>query len=538
MTRPARLRAFASVEPRGQAHHEDLDALAPPELRELGEQPRPVTAVQVLTGMGHGAEIVGDGEPDPNRPEIDARGAHALSRVARTSRPRPAPGRCPGLEAAELDLTPGPEHKPGQIMQLRAVKGMNDLLPGEVERWQRLEQAFRQTLELFGYSEVRTPLVEHKDLFVHSTGEATEIVEKQMFEIARGDELLALRPEGTPGAARAYLSASVHAREPVTRWYYLGPMFRAEQPQRGRYRQFHQAGAELFGDPGPLCDAEMIDMLVGFLKSLGIEDLEVSLSSLGGPETRVQYRQALTEHLTPQAERLSEHARRRLADNPLRILDSKDPRDQEAVSGAPSILDFLTEPDREHHQGLLRALDRLETPYRVTPGLVRGLDYYARTAFEITSSSGELGAQNSLLGGGRYDALLEGLGGPALPGIGFALGMERVLLAMPEQAKIPVFSCFVAPLGERARTEALVLGRDLRRAGVRVEIDTRGGSLKSLLRRADALGASLCLLLGDQEIDRGVVQVKDLERHQQAEVSRSDVVRHVTDQRTRNEAGP
>ena len=224
-------------------------------------------------------------------------------------------------------------------MEFRAIKGMNDILPDEARRFALVEAVFRRVVELHGFSEVRTPVLEPTELFVRSTGETSEIVEKQMFTLARETESFTLRPEGTPGVARAFLNGSVHAKEPVTRWYYIGAMFRAERPQRGRLRQFHQLGCEVYGDPGPVVDAEMIDMLVGLLAELGIADVEVRVNSIGGPGTRQKYRDALLAHLTPKKDSLSEHAQKRLLDNPLRILDSKDPRDREAVADAPSILD-------------------------------------------------------------------------------------------------------------------------------------------------------------------------------------------------------
>ncbi len=317
-------------------------------------------------------------------------------------------------------------------MQFRAVKGTNDILPDEVRRWQRVEQTFRTAMALGGIEEVRTPILEHKNLFVRSTGETSEIVEKQMFELERSGDTYVLRPEGTPGAARAYLMNSVQAQEPVSRWYYIGAMFRAEQPQRGRYRQFHQAGCELYGDASPACDAELLDLLYGFLSRLGITDVTVAINSIGGLESRAAYRAALTEHLRPRLESLSDHAKKRLEDNPLRILDSKDPRDKAAVADAPSILDSLTQEDREHWQAVLRGLDALGTPYQVTPGLVRGLDYYTRTVFEFQSTMGSLGSQNTLIAGGRYDNMLKSLGGPQIPAIGCGMGLERILLALGE----------------------------------------------------------------------------------------------------------
>jgi histidyl-tRNA synthetase len=409
-------------------------------------------------------------------------------------------------------------------MQYRAAKGMNDILPDEVRRWQRLEGAFRQAVELHGYSEVRTPLLEPTELFVRSVGETTDIVQKEMFTFEHHGDSLTLRPEGTAGAARAYVEHTVHAREPVTRWYYLGPMFRAERPQRGRYRQFHQAGCEIFGDAGPAADAEMIDMLYRLFRGLGIEDVSVLVNSLGGHGTRDRYRDALRQHLLPHAEELSEASRRRLDDNALRILDSKNPKDQELVRGTPPVWDLLDDADRAHWDSLRKHLDALQTPYRAEPRLVRGLDYYTRTLFEIQSASGELGAQNALGGGGRYDAMVGDLGGPAVPAVGFSIGLERVLLAMGETPVARAEACFIAPIGDRAVAEALLMARELRDRGVPVDVDGRGNSLKSMLRRANSLGARLCVLVGDAELDRGVVKMKDLALHSEEEVLRARAV--------------
>jgi histidyl-tRNA synthetase len=412
-------------------------------------------------------------------------------------------------------------------MEFRAIKGMNDILPDEARRFALVEAAFRRVVELHGYSEVRTPVLEPTELFVRSTGETSEIVEKQMFTLTRESESFTLRPEGTPGMARAFLNASVHGKEPVTRWYYIGAMFRAERPQRGRSRQFHQAGCEVYGDPGPVVDAEMIDMLVGLLAELGISDVEVRVNSIGGATTRQKYREALIAHLTPHKDKLSEHAQKRLLDNPLRILDSKDPRDREAVADAPSILDCLEPEDRAHWDGFRAALDALGTKYVVTPGLVRGLDYYTRTLFELVSNQGELGSQNTLLGGGRYDTMVSELGGPKLPAVGFAIGLERLLLASPLAVPERAPRCFIAPLGAAGLKEGLALARDLRAAGVGTDLDGRGGSMKSMLRRADSLGARVCLVIGDQEVDSQQVQVKDLASHSQELCARADVVRTV-----------
>lgn len=409
-------------------------------------------------------------------------------------------------------------------MQYRAAKGMNDILPDEVRRWQALESAFRRTAELHGYSEIRTPLLEPTELFVRSVGETTDIVQKEMFTLDHHGDSLTLRPEGTASAARAYIEHAVQAREAVTRWYYLGPMFRAERPQRGRYRQFYQAACEVFGDAGPACDAEMIDMLYGFFRGIGVSDVQVIVNSLGSSGTRERYREALREHLRPRAAELSETSQRRLEDNPLRILDSKSPKDQELIREAPAILDLLSDEDRAHWDGLRRHLDALGVPYREDARLVRGLDYYTRTLFEIQSSAGELGSQNALGGGGRYDGMVRELGGSSTPAIGFALGLERILLAQGDSAEAREPSCFVAPIGERAIEGALPFARDLRARGVRVDMDGRGNSLKSMLRRANGLGSRLCVLIGDGELDRGVVKIKDLALHTEEDVPRASAV--------------
>ena len=422
-------------------------------------------------------------------------------------------------------------------MQYAAVKGMNDLLPDELGRWHLLEQKFRRTVEGYGYREVRTPVLEQTEVFVRSIGEATDIVEKEMFTFARSDESLTLRPEGTAGAVRAYVTNAVHAREPVSRWYYLGPMFRAERPQRGRYRQFHQAGCELFGDTGPICDAETVDMLFRLFKELGIGGLEVRISSIGSAETRDRYRAALVEYLTPRASELSEHSQRRLALNPLRVLDSKDPRDAAVTAGAPSILELLADADRAHWEGMCAALTDLGTNYRVDPTLVRGLDYYTRTLFEITASSGELGSQNTLVGGGRYDGLVREMGGPDVPAFGFAIGIERVLLAMPEQAPEQPAFCYFAPIGQAAARLSLGLAGEIRALGGVAEVDGRAASVKAKLRRANATGARLCVIVGDTELKSGVVTLRDLAGHTQEQIARGTAASIIVDRLHASGAG-
>jgi len=415
------------------------------------------------------------------------------------------------------------------LTNLRAVKGMNDVLPAEIGRWHRVEEAFARTMTLYGYREVRTPLVEPTPLFVRTVGETTDIVEKEMYSFEHRGEALTLRPEGTAGAARAYVEHNVHGVEPVTKWWYRGAMFRAERPQRGRYRQFYQLGAEHLGDPGPGADAEMIDMLVSFLGAIGVRDARVLVNSLGSGESRAAYRAALAAYLEGKRGALSEDSQRRLSTNPLRILDSKDPRDQEAVRGAPGLHEHLTDADREHFRLLRAHLDELGTPYTVDERLVRGLDYYTRTLFEMKGATDKLGAGDTLLGGGRYDTMVRDLGGPDVPAIGFAAGLERLVIASDVEVRASATDAYVAPLGAAGVGVALVLGRDLRRQGVRAEVDARGSSLKAQLRRANALGARIALILGDEELAAGAVQLKDLDARTQETLPREQAVRVVAD---------
>jgi len=413
-------------------------------------------------------------------------------------------------------------------MSLRAVKGMKDILPDEISRWHRLEKAFRQRVEGYGFREARFPIVEPTALFVRSIGETTDIVEKEMYTFTdRGDKSITLRPEGTASSVRAYVQHSVQAREPVTKWYYLGPMYRRERPAKGRYRQFYQAGVEVFGDPGPFVDAEVIDMVVGFISSLGITEVEVLINSIGGSETRENYRDALLEYLAPFRSDLCPDCQRRMDANPLRVLDCKVPRCTEIAADAPSLLKHLTEDDRAHFDALQETLTVLGTPYRVDGSLVRGLDYYTRTLFEVLGKGEGLGAQNALLGGGRYDEMVKSFGGPDTPAIGFAMGLERLLMAMPEGDSDSHVDVFIVAAQAGVRGEATLLGRELRDAGLRVESDLRGGSLKSQLRRADKINAHVAMILGESELERGIVQLKDLQKQTQDEVPRTEAAHRV-----------
>ncbi|MFO0666391.1 MAG: histidine--tRNA ligase [Polyangiaceae bacterium] len=419
---------------------------------------------------------------------------------------------------------------------IRAPKGMNDILPDESGRWHVVERAFGDAMGRAGFREVRTPYLESTNLFVRTIGEATDVVEKEMYSFSHHDEPLTLRPEGTAGAARAYVEHGIHNKEPASRWYYAGPMFRAERPQKGRYRQFYQLGAEVFGDTGPGVDAEVIDLLVRFFQSIGIPDVDVLVNCIGGPETRASYKEALVKFLEPKLSGLSADSQRRLHTNPLRILDSKNPADIAAVADAPTLTDHLSADDKKHFDGLRRMLDALATPYRVEPRLVRGLDYYTRTLFEVKAAKEKLGAGDTIAGGGRYDNMLAELGGNAQPAFGFAAGLERLLIASEVPGPASVVDVFIAPMGEAAHAPALVLARKCRDAGIAAEADLRGASMKSLLRRANALGAAFAVIIGDRELETGHYGLKDLAAHTQSELAPEALVAHVKASRAARKA--
>jgi histidyl-tRNA synthetase len=387
---------------------------------------------------------------------------------------------------------------------------MKDILPEQAAQWQRLEKVFRDIVERYGFGEVRTPLIEPTELFVREIGEGTDIVAKEMYTFERHGDRLTVRPEGTAGCARAYVQHSVGGREPVSRWYYFGPMFRAERPAKGRYRQFFQGGCEIYGDAGPLCDAELIEMCGAIVQALGIGDYAIHINSLGSGDAHERFREALRVHFEPLRETLSEDSQRRIDQNPLRILDSKSKQDAEAIASAPNVLDSLGGDDREHFDAVRGYLDELGVPYVVDPKLVRGLDYYTRTLFELKTTGGELGAQDALLGGGRYDNMIGSLGSKKpVPAVGFAMGIERLLALMAEPEAAPGPGCYLAPLTANANGAALSLARALRQRGVRCELDGRSSSVKAKLRRANSMRSSLVLMLGDDELAAGEVTVKD-----------------------------
>jgi histidyl-tRNA synthetase len=408
------------------------------------------------------------------------------------------------------------------------VKGMNDVLPPDIAKWQFVEEKARGVLEAFAYRELRTPALEYTSLFVRSVGEVTDVVEKQMYTFDdRDGRSVSLRPEGTASAVRAYVENAQWNKEPVTRWFYLGPMFRHERAQRGRLRQFHQIGAEWFGVNEPSADAETIGMLTTMLDEIGIpkDALEVTLNSLGEPEERAAYRDALVAFYRQHESVLDEDSRRRLESNPLRILDSKNPEIVALNASAPVLLETLSAPSQARFATVRKLLDDLGVRHTLDQRLVRGLDYYTATIFEIKTTAGELGAQNTICGGGRYDGLVASLGGPQTPAIGFALGVERMLLALsqpPESYERPV-NAFFAPMDAAALAYALPIAQRLRAAGISVELEHRGGSMKSQMKRADKLRARVAVIIGGNEIASGKLAVKDLAHGTQSEVPVADL---------------
>ncbi len=395
---------------------------------------------------------------------------------------------------------------------IQAVRGMNDLLPDAVVRWQRIEAAARSVFAAYGYREIRLPLVEKTELFARSIGGLTDIVEKEMYTFEdRNGELLTLRPEGTAGCVRAGIENGLLHNQ-VQRLWYAGAMFRHERPQKGRYRQFHQLGVEAFGVGTPDLDAELILLCARLWRTLGIRGLVLELNSLGTPETRAAYRRVLVAYLERHRSALDEDSQRRLEKNPLRVLDSKNPAMREIIHGAPSLAEHLDDASRMHFKHLCEYLASAGVAYTLNPRLVRGLDYYTGTVFEWTTD--RLGAQSAVCAGGRYDGLVELLGGQPTPAAGFALGLERLaeLLALDasETGDGQAPQVYLTVLDEAVRAPALKLAESLRDDGWRIECHGGSGSLKAQLKRADKSGARFALLLGPDEIARAAVSVKDL----------------------------
>ena len=403
-------------------------------------------------------------------------------------------------------------------MALTAVKGFNDILPDESGRWQYIEQTARRVFELNGFGEIRVPVMEKTELFCRSIGDATDIVEKEMYTFTdKGENSVTLRPEGTAGVMRAFIEHKLYAQDPIAKLYYLGPMFRYERPQKGRYRQFHQIGAEITGVHDPLADAQVLNMLTAFFREIGLTEPTLQINSLGCPECRPAYRATLRSFLEERMGHLCEDCKRRFDTNPLRMLDCKVPGCIEATAGAPSVLEHLCSGCDEHFSSVRRYLDLSSTPYSINSRMVRGLDYYTRTTFEMVT--GLLGSQSAVAAGGRYDGLISQLGGPSIPGIGFALGLERVALLLGSQDFVSLPDLFIATMGGGERDVAFRLMDGLLKSGVRVEMDYEGKSLKSQMRRADKLKARYSVVIGGNEVETGRASFKRMADGLQADVA-------------------
>lgn len=406
---------------------------------------------------------------------------------------------------------------------IQTVRGVRDIPPEESGRWSFLEERARRIFAQYGYRELRTPLFERVELFSRAVGEATDIVEKEMYVFAdRGGERLCLRPEGTASAVRSFIETSRHRSLPW-RVFYMGPMFRYERPQKGRYRQFHQIGCELFGPEGPLADAEMMALVLRLLRAIGIgAAVTLEINSLGCPTCRAPYREKLVNHLESARSRLCGNCQNRLERNPLRVLDCKE-EDPALLAGVPHMRDHLCAGCESHFQGLLTHLDRLALPYRLNPLMVRGLDYYHRTAFEAVA--GGLGAQNAVAAGGRYDGLVAEMGGVATPAIGFAMGMERLLMLMDESLGSPeVADLYLVAVGDGVvEAEAVRIAEGLREKGIAVEMHLGGGSMKSQMKHAGRSRAPLAVIIGQDELTEGVATVKAMESGSQERVARGEL---------------
>jgi len=414
--------------------------------------------------------------------------------------------------------------KPDTALQkLQAVRGTRDLLPEETPVWQAVESAAREVLELYGYREIRTPVFEVTQLFARGIGTETDIVAKEMYTFEdRDGSSLTLRPEATAGVVRAVIEHGLLNEDPALRVFTLGPMFRRERPQKGRYRQFHQLNVEALGAASPSVDVEVVEMAIQLLAACDVPPGALLLNSVGDRSCRPAYVEALQKELRRHVDRLGPDSQRRVETNPLRVLDSKLPEEQELIATLPRILDHLCPECRDHFAEVRRELDLMGIPYTLDHRLVRGLDYYTRTTFEVTS--GSLGAQNSVLGGGRYDGLVRQLGGPDLGGIGFAVGLDRLLLLRPAPGRRPRCDVFVAPLVAGALDQGLLLQRGLRQAGVRVLMDYEGRSFKARMKLANKLGARFVAILGDDELVAGSWSVRDMAGSAQETVPAAEIV--------------
>ena len=418
-------------------------------------------------------------------------------------------------------------------MAVKRPRGTNDFLPEDTAKWQYVEQVLRDLCKDYGYEEIRTPIFEDTELFQRGVGDTTDIVQKEMYTFEdAGGRSITLRPENTAAAARAYIEDKLFAGTQPTKLFYIGPMFRYERPQAGRFRQFHQFGVECFGTNSPAADAEVIALAWEFYRRLGLKDMEVHLNSVGCPNCRPGHRKELQKFLEPKYDELCETCKGRYEKNPLRILDCKSPVCQELTVGAPTTLDCLCDDCKEHFEQVQKYLDIAGIPYSIDNRLVRGLDYYTNTAFEIHMQG--IGAQSAVCGGGRYNGLIEEIGDKSIPGVGYAQGMERVFNSLKAQGiEIPVNNdkdVFVATLGKDAGVPAFQILNKLRENGVKAEMDLLSRSLKAQMKYADKFNVKYTIILGEDEIAKGVACVRDMSDSSQTEVALNEVVDYLVNQ--------
>ncbi len=411
--------------------------------------------------------------------------------------------------------------------QIRSIKGTQDILPDQSYKWQDLENKIHTTMMLYNYGEIRTPAFEKTELFDRGVGTETDIVSKEMYSWTdQGGENLTLKPELTAPVSRSYIQHNLGSQQPLTKLYYIDALFRRERPQKGRFRQFHQFGVEAFGSEHPEIDSEIIAIAVTLFNQIGIKDLTLKLNSIGSENCRENYKKELKEFLMPHFDSLSKASQARFEKNPLRILDSKLPDEIDIIKNAPLISEFWTKDDKDHFDELCSYLDAMNISYSIDPNLVRGLDYYSRTTFEIISSS--LGAQDAICGGGRYDRLIETIGGKPTPGIGFAAGMERILMSINHGNSKESIKIYIVGLGEKVRPVVAKLTNDLRHNNLSSECDMLRRSMRAQMREANKLCAKYAIIIGDNELQQNRAQLKDLTSGNQETIDMDSIVSHIT----------
>ena len=409
---------------------------------------------------------------------------------------------------------------------IRSVKGTQDILPDQSSRWQDLELTIQKIMDRYGYKEIRTPAFENTEVFLRGVGQETDIVSKEMYSWTdQGGNNLTLKPELTAPVVRSFIQHNLGQINSINKLYYIDSLFRRERPQKGRYREFHQFGVEVFGSEYPEVDVEVIALATYVFNNMELENLTLNLNSIGSPECRKNYRDAIKDFLEPHFDDLSKTSQDRYNNNPLRILDSKSPDEKELLKGAPDISDYWTSDDKSHFDEVCNLLKKIKIDYQLSPNLVRGLDYYTRTIFEITSN--ELGAQNAICGGGRYDELVENLGGKPTPGIGFAAGIERLLLASQSEHKPENIQIYIVGIGDSVRATLITLAENLRKNNFKTSFDYLRRSMKAQMREANKLGARYAIILGEDELKDKSVIIKDLSTSDQEKIALDLVEKHM-----------